>query len=327
MALSEFELIRRYFQQPGLMADPLLHPGVALGIGDDCALLDFGAATRLAISLDVLVAGVHFPAAADPPLIGERALAVALSDLAAMGATPLGFTLGLTLPAAEPSWLAGFSAGLAAAAQRYGCPLLGGDTTAGPLQVAVQVHGTLPFGKALRRDAARVGDEVWVSGQLGAAALALEVLAGRLCPEGEAAAALLSAYYRPVPQLALGSALLDLAHAAQDVSDGLLADLGHIARASGVGMELQLAAVPVSPAVLALATAARASELALGGGDDYQLVFTAPPAAHRSIAALGARLPVLLTCIGRVVTGAEVQVMDTSGRRVPVAVSGYQHFA
>lgn len=327
MALSEFELIARYFNQPGLAADPALHEGVVLGIGDDCALLSLAPDQHMAVSLDLLVEGVHFPANADAKLLAERALAVNLSDLAAMGARPLGFTLGLSLPQADPHWLQSFSSGLRDCALRYRCPLLGGDTTRGPLQLAIQVHGTLPRGSALRRNGARAGDEVYVSGMLGRAALALSTMNNSL-PSATAAqtAELLAAYYMPQPRLALGMALRGIATAAQDVSDGVLADLGHIAGQSGVAMQLAATAIPVAPVVSALCNPRQALQLALTGGDDYELVFTAPPTQRAAVAAAALSAGVAVTCIGTVGQGSGVQVSDDKGELLQFASQGFQHF-
>lgn len=327
MALSEFELINRYFRRPGLAADPEVHPCVVLGPGDDCALLELPAGQQLALSLDVLVAGVHFPEDADPHLLAGRALAVNLSDLAAMGATPLGFTLGLTLPSIDERWLQGFSDGLLDMASRYCCPLLGGDTTRGPLQIAIQVHGSVAVRTALRRDGAKAGDDIYVSGQLGRAGLALAVLDNTL-PAASAAQndELLAAYYRPQPRLALGAALCAVATSAQDVSDGVLADLGHIARASRVAMQVQASQVPVAPVVSALCPPANALLLALTAGDDYELVFTAPCGRRAEVKLAAEVNGVLVTRIGRVLAGSGVSVCNADGSLLQLPRQGYDHF-
>jgi thiamine-monophosphate kinase len=327
MALSEFDLIRTYFERTGLMADPALHPGVVLGIGDDCALLSVGPEYQLAVSLDVLVSGVHFPADANPAMIAWRALVVNLSDLAAMGAKPLGFTLGLTLPQSDERWLEQFASGLNQVAQHYQCPLLGGDTTRGPLQIAIQVHGTVPKGRALRRNAAQVGDDVYVSGSLGRAGLALSVLDGTLRDiSDDFSRELLTAYYEPVPRLTLGQELLGIARAAQDVSDGVLADAGHIARRSKVRIRLDAAKIPVAPAVQALCSAERALALALTAGDEYELVFTAAPDRHEDIRQAALQSEVSVTRIGRVLAGEGVTVLDAQGAPLTFATTGYKHF-
>lgn len=327
MPLSEFELIQRYFQQPGLAADPAQHTNVALGIGDDCALLTVPAGQQLAVSLDVLVADVHFPATADAALIAERALAVNLSDLAAMGAQPLGFTLGLTMPKVDERWLEAFSKGLRNSALQYQCPLLGGDTTRGPLQIAIQIHGTLPVGSALTRSGAKVGDDVYVSGTLGRAGLALAVLRNTLpAANPDQQAELLRAYYQPEPRLALGMALRGIATAAQDVSDGVLADLGHIANRSGKHIVVNAVAIPVAAVVSALCPVPQALQLALTAGDEYELVFTAPQACRQSVAELAYRCSVELSRIGAVREGSGVSVLDAAGESLKFASQGFQHF-
>jgi len=343
MALSEFELISRYFNQFGLAADPLTHEGVDLGIGDDGALLSLRHDQQMTVSMDVLVEGVHFPAGADAVMLGERALAVNLSDLAAMGATPLGFTLGLTLPEADADWLAGFSIGLRDSALRHRCPLLGGDTTRGPRQIAIGIHGTLPKGTALLRSGARVGDDVFVSGVLGRAGLALSLFDKRfdkrldkkldkkpdttlVSATAGQTAELITSFYLPQPRLSLGIALRGRASAAQDVSDGVLADLEHIARASRVGIALQAGLIPVAPVVAELCEPARALQLALTAGDDYELVFTAPPAQRAGVQAAALSAGVSVTRIGRVVAGEGVVVLDNAGLAVLFPQQGYQHF-
>ncbi len=327
MAHTEFDLISRYFNQPGLAADPARHESVELGIGDDCALLSIPHDQQLAVSMDVLVESVHFPVGADAALLAERALAVNLSDLAAMGARPIGFTLGLTLPRVDERWLQSFSLGLKESALRYRCPLLGGDTTRGPLQIAIQVHGTVPTGTALTRSGAQVGDDVYVSGLLGRAGLALSVLQNTLpAATAEQRAELLSAYYQPQPRLTLGSALRGIASAAQDVSDGVLADLGHIANRSNVALQLDAAAIPVAPVVSALRDPATALELALTAGDDYELVFTAPPDERAAVLAASLSTGVATHRIGTVMAGSGVEVISASGQTLHFARQGFQHF-
>ncbi|HWK54277.1 MAG TPA: thiamine-phosphate kinase [Hyphomicrobiales bacterium] len=326
MSLSEFDIIARYFAQDGLAAVPGRDAGVVLGIGDDCALLSLPATEELALSMDVLVEGVHFPPKAPADEVARRALAVNLSDLAAMGATPVGFMLGLTLPAADPAWLEAFAAGLRESAQTYGCPLLGGNLTRGPLQMAIQVQGRVPAGCALRRDGARPGDLVYVSGALGAAGLALRQVLGTLQPDAALAAQLHQAYYRPQPRLGLGRALLGRASAAQDISDGLLADLGHLVRASGVGARLHAPRIPLAPPLLACLEPEEALMLALGAGEDYELVFTLPPLCASEVALLSEAAGVPLSCIGEVVPGAGVVVLDGAGRELHPPRQGFEHF-
>lgn len=316
--LGEFELIHRYFTEA---ACAQAADGVALGIGDDCALLELPAGEQLAVSTDTLVAGVHFPADADGRLLGQRALAVSVSDLAAMGATPLAFTLALTLPDVSADWLADFSAGLESMARQCGVCLVGGDTTRGPLSLTLSVFGRVPKGLALTRAGARVGDLLCVGGPLGDAAGALPfVLGERETQEG--AEQLLAHYWSPPPQLALGQALRGLATAALDVSDGLLADCGHIARASGVALVVEQARLPISAALRACAGDQTARQLALGGGDDYVLAFTLPAEKLDALCAMGQPVHV----IGRVEAGQGVHLQDAEGHAIKPLYRGYQHF-
>lgn len=316
--MGEFELIRRYF---AAAACAQAAPGVALGIGDDCALLEVPAGEQLAISTDTMVAGVHFPDPSDPFLLAQRALAAAASDLAAMGATPLGFTLALTLPAADPAWLASFARGLDCKARECGLALIGGDTTRGPLCITLTVFGRVPAGLALRRDGARPGDLVCVGAPLGDAAGALALVLGQRQAPAETAGPLLARYWSPRPQLSLGLVLRGRASAALDVSDGLLADCGHIAAASGVALCIERDRVPLSAPLRRLLDAQAALACALGGGDDYVLAFTLPP---RFLAALEAEWP--LRVIGRVEAGSGVHLLDDAGREVEPPAGGYQHF-
>lgn len=319
--MGEFELIRRHFLPLGPAPLAAGGHGVALGIGDDCALLDLAAGQQLALSIDTAVAGVHFPHDADPEAVAQRSLRVALSDLAAAGAEPLGFTLALTLPRADDAWLTAFARGLAGASATYHCPLIGGDTTKGPLTISIQVHGSLPRGRMLTRSGAAPADQVLVSGTLGDARAALDVL-----QEPAPSPALLARYWYPEPRLALGTALRGLASAAIDISDGLLADLGHIAAASGVAIRLDAEALPLSPALTAAVTAATARGYALSGGDDYELAVCVPPAqldeARRRAAALGCPL----TRIGEVEAGSGLRCVDRTGQALDPGTTGYQHF-
>lgn len=328
MVLTEADIIARYFRQPGLAVDPALNPAFVLGIGDDCALLQVPPGQQLAMSMDVLVEGVHFPFAVDPTLIAQRALAVNLSDLAAMGATPLCFMLGLTLPEATEQWLEPFVRGLRMGVERYQCLLAGGNLTRGPLQICIQVQGLVPAGKALLRSGARPGDEVWVSGSPGLAALALDMLQGRLnsvvTPDDRQL--LRQAYWQPEPRLALGQALRPVASSAQDVSDGVLADLAHIATASKVRIEVQEVLLPFAPQLTILAPE-RATQLLLGGGDDYELVFTAPVAAHAAVEAAARNSGTRVTRIGQVLEGAGVVVLGRNGNPLVLPQPGYDHFA
>lgn len=316
--LGEFALIRQYFAAAACAAPAA---GVACGIGDDCALLQLPPGEQLAVSTDSQVAGVHFPPQHDPFLLAQRVLAAAASDLAAMGAAPLGFTLALTLPAANPAWLEGFARGLDVMARTCDLALIGGDTTRGPLNINVTVFGRLPAGQALLRSGARPGDLLCIGGPTGEAAAALPLVLGERTPRGAADRQLLARYWTPAPQLALGQALRGLASAALDVSDGLLADCGHIAEESGVALVIDAARVPLT-AALCEAAGERALHLALSGGDDYVLAFTLPPAALPALEASG--LPFHL--IGRVEAGSGVRVLDADGRDITPAIGGYQHF-
>ncbi|MBD9504687.1 thiamine-phosphate kinase [Pseudomonas sp. PDM17] len=317
--MGEFELIRRYFASAACAAGG---ETVALGIGDDCALLAPRAGEQLAISTDTLVVGVHFPAVCDPFLLGQRALAVSASDLAAMGAAPIGFTLALTLPEADPAWLEGFARGLNQKAQECALVLIGGDTTRGPLAMTVTVFGGVPAGQALTRAGARPGDLLCVGGPLGEAGGALPLVLGEMTAEPSVAEPLLARYWSPQPQLDFGQALRGKATAALDISDGLLADCGHIARASGVALIVEADRLPQSPALEALLGAERAQQLKLGAGDDYVLAFTLP-AEH--LPALSANWPALRV-VGRVEAGSGVRVLDGAGADITPHQGGYLHF-
>jgi thiamine-monophosphate kinase len=317
--LGEFELIRRYFAAASCAQ---AGDGVALGIGDDCALLELPTGEQLAVSTDTLVTGVHFPDRAEPFLLGQRALAVAASDLAAMGATPIGFTLALTLPSAEPAWLQAFAHGLDRMARACALRLIGGDTCRGPLCLTLTVFGRVPAGQALTRSGARVGDLLCVGGPLGDGAGALALVLGQRQAPAAIAEPLLARYWSPQPQLALGQALRGKATAALDISDGLLADCGHIAAASGVALLVEQARLPLSDALLALLGESAARDCALSGGDDYLLAFTLPAAHLADLQAAG--WPVRV--IGRVEAGQGVQLLDEQGRSITPPARGYQHF-
>jgi len=312
--LTEFGLIDRFFTRPRTDASHRLHtdtapqalaptPDVpshtALGIGDDCALLMPAPGKQLAISTDMLVAGRHFFADVEPHALGHKALAVNLSDLAAMGAQPRAFTLALALPEAGEAWLQGFSEGLFALADRYACELIGGDTTAGPLNICITVFGEIEPGRALTRDAARSGDDIWVSGQLGDARLALGAARQEWQVDSADLPGLRRALERPEPRIALGLALRGLAHAALDLSDGLAGDLQHILKRSGLTACVDIDALPRSAAV-ARQTPAIQRLCTIAGGDDYELCFTAAPAARERIAALSTTLGLPLTRIGTI---------------------------
>ncbi|KTT48429.1 thiamine monophosphate kinase [Pseudomonas oryzihabitans] len=318
--MGEFELIRRYFA-----AAPCARggPGVALGIGDDCALLALAPGEQLAVSTDTLTAGVHFPDPCPNAFgLGQRALAVSASDLAAMGAAPLGFTLALTLPSVEPAWLEELARGLGAMAERCDLRLVGGDTTRGPLSLTLTVFGRVPVGQALLRSGARPGDLLCLGGAPGEAGGALPFVLGQRAPTGSSSEHLLARYWAPEPQFGLGLWLRGRATAAQDVSDGLVADCGHIATASGVRLVLEAARLPISPALAELFPADEVLRLALGAGDDYLLVFTLPPEQAPALAAAWPEAQV----IGRVEAGSGVQVRDAQGQLLTAVQAGFQHF-
>ena len=318
--MGEFELIRHYFAAAFCAR---AGEGVALGIGDDCALLTLAAGEQMAVSTDTLVAGVHFPEGADPFLLGQRALAVAASDLAAMGASPLGFTLALTLPSVSAHWLEAFASGLDAMAERCALRLVGGDTTRGPLSLTLTVFGSVPQGQALTRGGARPGDLLCVGGSLGNAAGALPLVLGQRRAAPEVGGPLLAHYWSPLPQFALGQALCGRASAALDISDGLLADCGHIARASKVALLVERERLPVSNALQALLGLEGAWSAALSGGDDYVLAFTLPPEEEASLRAQGA----VFFVIGQATVGEGVMLVDHQGQDITPTIRGYQHFA
>jgi len=322
VSVSEFDLIERYFQRPS--------PVDMSGVGDDCALFTPPVGMQVVASKDLLLEGRHFFPDVDPESLGHKSLAVNLSDLAAMGAQPLGCLLGLALPAArvsDPDWLAKFARGFLALADEHGCPLLGGDTTRSDagLAISVTVFGAVPTGRALRRNAAQAGDDIWVSGHCwGAADAALAILQGRCADEGRLTA-LRPALERPEPQLALGLALRGIAHACIDVSDGLLQDLNHILTASACGATLREADLPVAPALAGWpADQVRAS--VLGGGDVYQLCFTAPPDVRQRVLQAGAQSSVCVTRIGTITAASGLTVLDAQGQALPCLPRGFDHF-
>lgn len=320
--MNEFELIQHFFTRSACAQGG---ENIPLGIGDDCALLQIPTGHYCAVSTDSLVSGVHFPKDSPPFLLGQRVLAVAVSDLAAMGAKPLGFTLAITLEQIDTPWLQAFSEGLSAMAQHCAIALIGGDTTRGPLAMTVTVMGAVPTHHSLLRSGAQVGDLLCVSGPLGAAAAALPFVLGQMAADtvpAEAQQQLLAAYWTPQPQLELGRWLLGKASAALDISDGLLADCGHIAKASKVALQIEQARVPIAAAVLRTVGDADALQCALSGGDDYQLAFTI---AASYLEALQQRFTAVQV-IGRVSAGQGVQLLDSAGQSIKCAHLGYQHF-
>jgi thiamine-monophosphate kinase len=317
--MGEFDLIARYFQRPVRRA--------ALGVGDDCALLQPAPGQQLAVSTDMLVEGRHFLSTVAPERLGHKALAVNLSDLAACGAEPLGCTLALALPRADEAFVAPFARGLFALADAHGIELVGGDTTAGPLNICITVFGQVPVGQALLRSGARPGDELWVSGStLGDARLALEVFRGTQALAGDDFEAVRRAMELPQPRVALGLALRGLASSAIDISDGLLGDLGHVLRRSGVGATVHVDALPRS-AVLAAQPRARQHECLLAGGDDYELLFTAPAAAHAAVRAAGERAGVAVSCCGQIEATPGLRVVDAQGAAVATPWRSFDHFS
>ena len=343
--MGEFELIERFFQRktaPALarQTPPAADP-IALGIGDDCALLRPAPGMELAVSSDMLVEGRHFFAGVDPAALGHKALAVNLSDLAAMGAEPLAFTLALALPperARDENWLAAFARGLHALADASGCPLVGGDTTAGPLNICITVLGQAPAGQALRRCGARAGDDIWVSGDLGQARLALAALRGERALAPADLAAIRPRLERPTPRLALGRALRGIASSCIDLSDGLAGDLGHLLAASGVGACIDMAlAAPLIAWARPLAAAGSllgsdpldprgALALALAGGDDYELAFTAPAAARQAVAAASQGSATRVTRIGQITAARGLKLRDARGRETDNPFTSFDHF-
>lgn len=316
---SEFDIIAQYFTRAPRSA--------LLGVGDDCALVRPGDGLVLAITTDMLVEGTHFFPGAEPRALGHKTLAVNLSDIAAMGADPRWATLAIALPEVEEAWIGAFAEGFFALADRFGVELIGGDTTRGPLSLCVTIFGSFPPGLALRRDGARAGDEVWLSGATGEAALAVAARKGAVTLEPSALAACAERLDRPEPRVALGRALRTLATSAIDVSDGVLADLGHICERSKLAAEIEWASVPRT-AVMQSVSEAVARVAVLAGGDDYELLFTAPAEARGAVLAAGTKSGVPVTRIGRMLTsGSGVVVKAVDGTSIVLPRSGFDHFA
>ena len=314
--MAEFDLIAR------IRARAALRDDVVLGIGDDAAVLRVPPDRLLAVATDTLNIGVHFPEDTLPDAVGWKSLAVNLSDLAAMGATPAWCTLSLSLPEGDALWVERFLDGFLALADAQGVSLVGGDTTRGPLSVCVTVHGFVEEGRAMRRAGARAGDDLWISGTLGDAAAALsQWRAG-----GAAEPFLRARLDRPTPRLALGAALCRIATACIDVSDGLLADLGHLCGASGVGADVELDALPASPALAALFTDETRHVLQAGGGDDYELCFAAPATQSDAIWSAAQVAGTSVTKIGRIVGGSTVRALLPDGSVWMPPQHGYEHF-
>jgi thiamine-monophosphate kinase len=318
--LSEFDLIARFFQREGPPASQ-----VVLGIGDDCALLAPTPGMQLAVSTDMLLEGRHFFPNVDPQTLGHKSLAVNLSDLAAMGAKPLAFTLSLALPDVDEVWLEAFARGLFALSDRLHCPLIGGDTTRGPLNISITVFGEVPPGQALRRDGAHAGDDIWVSGTVGDARLALASKLDEIELDGASLAQAMPRLLLPTPRVELGLALRGIAHAAIDLSDGLCGDLGHILKQSRLGATLDADALPVGPA-LALQAEGHRRAYALAGGDDYELCFTAPVDAREQVLAAGRASQTPLTRVGYMEARAGLRITDGQGKALDLALRSFDHF-
>ncbi len=323
--MGEFELIRRHF-----VRDEPPHPRVVLGIGDDAALVQATPGQQWAISSDMLVVGRHFFPDVSPEALGHKALAVNLSDLAAMGARPVGFTLALALPEANEAWLSAFAQGMFALADAHRCQLIGGDTTRGPLNLCITVMGEVAPGQALRRDSAQAGDDLYISGGLGAAHLALAWLQGeawaRQAIGQQLPDALRARLERPTPRVALGQALVGVANAAMDLSDGLAGDVQHLLTASGCGAVIDLDAASQDPALHALPTELR-HRCAAVGGDDYELLFTAAPPQRAAVQAAAERAQTPVTRIGQITAGSGVQWQNAAGHQLSANWQSFDHFA
>lgn len=324
--LDEFDLIRTCFAQRQKHLPS--SSGVALGIGDDAAVLNVPAGRQLVLSVDTIVEGVHFPVGSHPADIGWRSLAVNISDLAAMGADPMWFTLSLCIPEASRSWLDAFSEGLFECASRFGAALVGGDTVQGSRCISVQVAGSVPAGAAVTRAGACEGDVILITGSLGDAAGGLRLLqdgAGRVGP-GADVDRLISRFQRPEPRARLVDVLRRFAHAAIDISDGLCADLGHVLEASGKGARIESGLLPVSEALTTEFGLPQARRLALAGGDDYELCFTVSEGDVEQVVDLGARFDIPITRIGTIEAGSGLHCVDEAGATVELPASGYRHF-
>lgn len=317
---SEFDLIRRYFTHDVMHTD--------LGVGDDAALFRPRPGMQLAVSTDMLVAGTHFFPDTDPCDLGWKTLAVNVSDLAAMGAAPRWALLALALPQADERWIAAFARGFLACARAFGVDLIGGDTTRGPLNLAVTIFGEVPVGKAITRAGAQAGDDLWVSGQPGLAALGLAALRGQIELSSAGRSACLAALLRPQPRIALGLGLRDVASAMLDISDGLLGDLAHLLERSGVGAIVDDQALPIDALVACGASANAARAALLGGGDDYELLFAAPTAARAKVLAIARTLDHAVRRIGRLTDQAgRLLVCDRTGGLTLQRPTGYDHFS
>ena len=333
MNKNEFSIIKNYFSTPELSFE---QESIDLGIGDDAALIQVPHANNLSISTDVLVEGVHFPASANPSQIAKRALSVNLSDLAAMASKPCFFTLGLILPTANEDWLSEFSAGLGEIAQKYRISLIGGDLSKGPMAVAIQVHGLSPIDKALRRDGAKIGDELFVTGPLGEGAI------GLLCVGGESHLGpsfkflsdppkkirnyFESAYYQPTPRIDFALSCRDYISSAIDISDGLVGDLKHLVKASGTGAIIEVERIPVSNVAQCCMTADNLRRAALFGGDDYELCVTVPPDKTKDFIGQANKSGTKVIKIGEIVKGKDVELVSSFEKTIPVEAKAFTHF-
>lgn len=315
---SEFDLIQHYFNRPSQHTQ--------LGIGDDAALISLSAGMELAVSTDMLVSGVHFFHDADARQLGWKSLAVNLSDMAAMGAQPKWTTLAIALPQADESWVAQFSEGFFACAKRYQVDLIGGDTACGPLTISVQIMGEVAPGKALKRSGAKAKDDIWVSGTLGGAAIALAAMQGRFELSEVELNACASSLNTPQPRVELGLMLQSFASSAIDISDGLVADLGHILERSAVGANIRLGDVPIHKVVSTHLRDSKVQTMALAGGDDYELCFTAAQQHHVEISRLSSLLAIPLTCIGSINIERELVVIGLDNEVMDIGKAGYDHF-
>jgi thiamine-monophosphate kinase len=315
----EFDVIARHFTRPA--------PNAVLGVGDDSALVQLSRGMELAISVDTMVSGTHFFPDVDPENLGHKALAVNLSDMAAMGAMPYWAMLALTLPKVDHEWLAAFAKGFFDLAEEFGVTLIGGDTTRGPLTLTVTIMGEVPAGASLRRSGAKAGNDIWVSGHLGDAALAVAHRHGKLQLDEADYREAVMRLYEPTPRVALGQALRGLATAAIDISDGLLADVGHICKLSKVGAVVELAALPLSPIAAKHIASDAGRNAVIAGGDDYELCFTANPNSREVLMDLSKMLGVPLTRIGQLMRGKGVSLVGSDGKPVKIDGRGYDHFS
>jgi thiamine-monophosphate kinase len=331
--LGEFDVIERFFKTPSISRQA--NSAINLGIGDDCALINPPSGEEIAITSDMLVEGRHFIKDTDAEQLGRKALAVNLSDLAAMGARPLGFTLSIALPNIDAQWLTAFSKGLFSIANQFDCPLIGGDTTAGPLTISITAIGSVPFGKAIRRSGSKVDDEVWVSGTVGDARLTLAALRHEIALPANALQAIEDRMHQPTPRVELGISLRGIASAAIDVSDGLLGDLQHILRQSQVDAEIFLEQIPKSSTLKKQAVEIQ-NPFAACGGDDYELCFTAPKSQHEALIEMGKALNLPLTCIGRIIQkkkdSSQVYILNADGKILSATeaaqlLKSFDHFA